>query len=569
MPLSEQDLHQLFAEAVLAGKPGSTGPIEITTGVASVSYSQKIQPAWASNPVMSHFIQYNEKIDPDRAIVKHDIPVKTQLAQARTKAEVSDIVNGALIPKLCALFHLRGENFVNEDLNNVDLSAMGTDSLLAIDIRSWFMSVFQVNIPVLKILSGLSVRELVEMAADCIPLAFVPRLQADYDSSFAQSQVSESDNLQNSSEDNMDAETQSDPDGSYKTQLSSTSSIIGCINRGQASIVQTPAFQETAKLSFSQSMFWFVLMFLDDKTSLNHTGSFRLTGRIDYGEFEKALQAIGLQHASLRTCFFEKNGQPMQGVMQSSTLRGEYRQISSNADVAQAVNELERHDFDPERGETMRILLLSLSPTTHFLVLGTHSLIMDGWSFQVFLTDLERHYTNAARPFTTPQFFDYSIQEHKDFEHGKFDSELAFWKTELAAFPPPLPILHVGAVASHPPLTTYENERVDIKFKSELKARIQVLCRNCRATPFHFYLAVFRVLLLRYADAKDVSVGIADANRISEGTVNGIGSFVNLLPLHFHAEGTARFEDLLKETRDKAYAALANARVPFQVLLKE
>ncbi|RYP01139.1 hypothetical protein DL766_002890 [Monosporascus sp. MC13-8B] len=194
---------------------------------------------------------------------------------------------------------------------------------------------------------------------------------------------------------------------------------------------------------------------------------------------------------------------------------------------------------------------------------------MDGWSFQVFLKDLECHYTHTTRPYTTPQFFDYSIQDHKDFENGKLDKELTFWKTKFAAFPPYLPTLRMGGVTSHPLLTTYENKRVDIRFKSESKARIQVICRNCRVTPFHFYLAVFRVLLLRYADAKDVSVGIADANRISESTVNGIGSFVNLLPLLFHAEVTARFDDLLKETRNKAYAALDNSRVPFQVPLKE
>ncbi|KAI1254775.1 putative NRPS-like protein biosynthetic cluster [Eutypa lata] len=158
---------------------------------------------------------------------------------------------------------------------------------------------------------------------------------------------------------------------------------------------------------------------------------------------------------------------------------------------------------------------------------------------------------------------------HQAFEQGKFDSELSFWKSELSVLPPPLPVLRVGNVVSHPPLTAYENERVDIRFQPGLKSKVQELCRSCMVTPFHFYLTVFRVLLLRYASTEDVSIGIADANRINDSTIGSIGSFVNLIPLCFHTKATASFVEVVKETRDKAYAALANSRIPFQVLLNE
>ncbi|CAJ2504343.1 Uu.00g117370.m01.CDS01 [Anthostomella pinea] len=552
MFISEHDFHQLFAEAVLAGTPGSCGPIEITSGVARVNHSQRSQPAWASNPVMSQFIRFDEPIDLNTAVSQQDVPVRTQLEEARTKIDVLGIIAEALIPKLCVLFQLQTEDLARENLSNLHLNAMGTDSLLAIDIRSWFMAIFQANIPVLKILGGASVGELIEMAAEAIPLSMLPKMRADSDdSSMLATSASEVEGPSNPSKGHSDSEPQNGSSGSHETRPTSTTSSQDHFDRSQDIVASGPYLQQTAKLSFSQSMFWFVLMFLSDKAGLNHTGSFRLRGRINPGRFEMALQAIGYQHESLRTFFFEKSGQPMQGIMDSSTLRAEYRQISSEDDVAKAVEELQHHVFDLAHGETMRIMLLYQSPTIQYLVLGTHSLIVDGW------------------PLTTPSSFKYSDRQYVDFAHGQFDGELTFWKSELAELPPPLPILRLGRAVSRPPLTLYDNERAFIRFKPDPKGRIQTLCRSCKVTPFHFYLAVFRVLLLRYADAGDVSVGIADANRNDEETINSIGSFVNLLPLSFHANANTKFHVLLEETRDKVFAAMANSRVPFQVLLNE
>ena len=53
---------------------------------------------------------------------------------------------------------------------------LGIDSLVAVDIRSWFIKEFQVEIPVLKILSGATVAEILARVQELLPQDLTPNL---------------------------------------------------------------------------------------------------------------------------------------------------------------------------------------------------------------------------------------------------------------------------------------------------------------------------------------------------------------------------------------------------------
>ncbi|KAI1772793.1 amino acid adenylation domain-containing protein [Hypoxylon cercidicola] len=566
--ISERDFHKQFAEAVIAGRPGSLSPIEVTSGLRRVDPHDKVQPTWVSNPYMSHFIRNRERSNPCAATIEPNVSIKAKLAQAQNKDDVLSIIRHALIPKLCALYQLDADRLSQGDLDGMQLSGMGTDSLLAIEIRGWFMRTLQVNIPVLKILSGTTIGDLLNTATDKILPELVPKLKESESSSVTLESESFDFNHMEKPSGSQDWKSLCEISGSTESPGSPTPAS-SLIDNAHDEAVQTITPQEPMKLSFSQEMFWFVWAFLKDKTSLNHTGSFRLTGRLNYENLQYATMAVGQQQEILRTRFLEKEDTANQIIMESSKVCLERRQINDEAEVAEVVEELEKHIFDLEGGETMRLILMSLSESTHFLVMSSHSLIMDGWSFQVFLKELQEHYVRPGQYYNTSKFSDYSVQQHADYSEGNFQRELDFWKAELSPLPTPLPILRLSKITSRPVLTTYENERADIRIERDTKDRIHQLCRTCKVTPFHFYLAVFRVLLLRYTGEEFFSVGIGDSNRTEDEAMSSIGVFVNLLPLCFRTVLGIPFIKLLSETRDKAYFALANSRLPFQVLLNE
>ncbi|RYP69906.1 hypothetical protein DL769_005147 [Monosporascus sp. CRB-8-3] len=490
---SEYDFHQLFAEAVLPGRPGYFAPVEILTGLQKADSNLGDLPVWESDPIMGHFIRHRELHQSSTSdAVK--IPVKTRLAEAQT-----------------------------------------------VEIRSWFMKTLEVNIPVLRILNGVIVEEVGSR-----DLMSLPR-------------TTDSSDMR---------------DGTlHSTSNSSSSSVkpdLEFFDEKQLTTSSDSAIQKFSRLSFSQEMFWFVWEFLQDKTSLNHTGWARMTGEVRVGELQCAVRAMGQQHESLRACFFERDGKPVQGIMETSMLKLECRHIREEEEVSRTAEALRNDTFDVARGKTMRLVLLSRLPIEHFLVFGIHPLAMDGLSFQIFLDQLMDHYAHPHLRPSTRQFLEYSEKQYVDLEAGNFDRELRFWKAELATLPPPLPILSLSTAVSRPDLAAHQNERAILRIDAKTKMQIQVVCRRYKATPFHFYLASFRALLLRYAtDVEDVSIGIGDANRTEDEMMDVIGPFINLLPVRLRTEVSAKFELLLQDARTKTYAALANPKVPFQVLLSK
>lgn len=635
--VSETDFLGQFAEAIVAGRPGSnTDQIEITTGLERIGLHSGSLPSWAANPILSHCLLSNDEESstasggPNVAAgsgTQIGLPLKTRLAQALTRDAVFAAVHGAFLLKLAALYQRPVEDLAREDPADLQLAEMGTDSLLATEIRNWFIKTLQVNIPVLKILSGASVKELCIIAAETLPSTWIPglkegdlkvsgdawvppkdmpvvngpvssevehQLQPERDmalpyiekaASFRPEPIEKGQEGEDSSSTSgPECDTPGTPAGNLSNDTaSSISSKKSVAMDGDKVDSNTQAhdqqrFDKIAPLSFSQATFWFVRSFLEDTSSLNNTASFQLSGRIRQADFERALQIIIQRHDILRACFFENDGQPMQGFLAESTMHGEYRTIRSEQDVDAVVQELEKHVFDLTRGENLRVVLLTLTPTKHFLVLSSHALVADGVSVQIFLREMQQLFANTLPPPPT-QYATHAIKQHADYQAGHYADDLRFWRSEypIEDFPDALPILHLGQVPARPPLTKYENERAEMRLGQDVKTRVKAFCRRSGVTPFHFYLTVFRVLLTQFADAdsmKDVSIGIGDAHRTDDDFAGTYGPFVNLLPLRFRsaddeASQERKFEDLLKETRTKVLSALTHSGVPFQVLLTE
>ena len=89
------------------------------------------------------------------------------------------------------------------------------------------------------------------------------------------------------------------------------------------------------------------------------------------------------------------------------------------------------------------------------------------------------------------------------------------------------------------------------------------------ATLFMTLMAAFNVLLWRYSDQEDISVGFPVARRASAESQNLIGFFVNTLVLRTELSGALTFRDLLRRTRENCRGALAHQDLPFDKLVEE
>ncbi|KAF2795005.1 hypothetical protein K505DRAFT_302867 [Melanomma pulvis-pyrius CBS 109.77] len=581
-PISERDVCQHFAEAIIAGRTASkSSPLEIATGLSQYMSTEE------SGPLLSHLLHDDVKNSGDILPNPSKVTLKSQLEKVRDRVQLANVVRQALLLKISTLFQVELSKLEQAEPSSLRLNEMGVDSLIAVELRSWFVKSLQINIPVLKILSGVGVADLVEIAVEMIPRRLLPNLDETSDLmlqpkgdpptlekiSITSNEV-HTGNLPSMASSQPDTQEETIPEAdtssqehkeSPKDDRHSPATISGFPKERNTSLVND---EKLFRISYCQQLFWFSAAFADDPTNLNSTATFRMTVELDVDRLKLAAVALGQQYESLRTRFLTKDDTPMQSIMKSALLSLEHHIILKESEVASFVKEVHSHVYDLESGDTLRLLLLSLSSDHHFLILGVHHLTMDGQSFFPLMNALLQNYTRT-NPNSIPfQFSVYSENQHKAAAAGEFQNELAFWKSEMEDMPPTLPILRTSSLMLRPALQGYGNRRVDVRIGPETRMVIQATCRKHRVTPFHYYLAVFRVLLSRFSSSDHFSIGIGDANR-SEDLMNSIGSFLNLLPLVFHTDAAATFERVLENTRDKTFAALANSRLPFQLLLDE
>ncbi|KAI1117994.1 hypothetical protein F5Y14DRAFT_293895 [Nemania sp. NC0429] len=170
--ISERDLHALFAEAIFAGHP-SRGPApaadpsvtQVAMGVNFVAHDFQVEPANRRDVKLSHFTRYGEQAGAGAGAANqaNNVRVKTQLENAGDDEKTRyGIVRDGFLAHLRRLLRITDEERPLNDAST--LVDQGVDSLVAVDIRSWFRKELDVDVPTLKVLGGGSIADLLREA---------------------------------------------------------------------------------------------------------------------------------------------------------------------------------------------------------------------------------------------------------------------------------------------------------------------------------------------------------------------------------------------------------------------
>jgi len=564
MPVSESDFRHLFAETILAGSVDSGSKavpkdVVVTSGLRKIRDDEKILGPWFDNPRFSHCIIESGGMSSggESGSKKTNVSVREGLASATNAQQAIEIIEGSFASKLASTLQL-DDSEVDRAMPLIDI---GVDSLLAVEIRSWFLKELKVDIPVLRIIGGATPSDLCRRAFDIL-------------SQDSLSGLSEG-NLRRRSV--VKAEATAKQEKQQPKVEKKAKPTVKPTAASQAATTATAKVIKREPMSFGQSRFWFLKLLIKDQTTFNVAFNFRLSGPLRIAKLEQAVRTVAARHESLRTAFVAHATDAehaTQQVMSASTLRLEHKDIQSTDEVATEYQLLRNHEWNFETGDLFRLVLLSLSPTSHFLLVAYHHILMDGYSFQVFMADLEKAYTGQALGAAPRQFPDFSAAQRSAYDSGAMTQELAYWRSIFPADSPPpvLPLLPMARMQTRVAVKEHDTHQVLCKLDPALVAHVKSVSKLHHCTPFHFYLAAFKTMLFKLSErsgTEEVTIGIADANRQDMDTMGSIGFFLNLLTLRFRRQIGQKFADALTEARGTAYAALTHSSVPFDVLLSE
>ncbi|HLC42887.1 MAG TPA: amino acid adenylation domain-containing protein [Methylomirabilota bacterium] len=348
-------------------------------------------------------------------------------------------------------------------------------------------------------------------------------------------------------------------------------------NTPGGSVIPPAPHDAVLPLSFSQERVWFIQQLDPANMAYNFQATLRLRGVLDVAALKRSLSEIVRRHEIYRTTFPAMDGRPVQVVHDAGPVPLPLVDLQALPERDRemearrlAVEEFGK-PFDLTRLPLVRWTLLRLNPREHLLLQVEHHLVHDGWSFNVFLRELQELY-RAFVVKETPQLADLPIQ-FSDFAHWQrqwirgeaAERQLAYWKQKLAD---PPPVLALPSDRPRPAVQRYRGSQRRFDLSVDLCEALRALSRREGVTLFMTLLGVFQTLLHRYTQQSDFCVGSAIANRRWRETEGLIGMIVNTVALRADLAGNPSFRELLGRVRRTTLDAYANQDLPFDKVVE-
>lgn len=331
-------------------------------------------------------------------------------------------------------------------------------------------------------------------------------------------------------------------------------------------------------LSFAQESLWFFHR-LDPQSPLyNVPIALRLAGPLDAAALQRSINAIVARHEILRTHFVGEADNPTQQIEATGDIVLRHIDLTGNpadgraAKARALVDEECRRPFDLTRDAALRGLLVRTTATEHTLVLTTHHIAADGWSWGVFFRELATLYPAAVAGRTIElralpiQFGDFAVWQRQRLGGPALAREVTYWEKQLAGAPE---FMHLPTDRPRPSGQTFRGAWEQRLLPARLTEELRGLGRSEGATLFMTLLAAFTVLLRRCSGQTDLVVGTAVADRTHVQLEDLIGCFVNTLPLRSDLSADPTFGDFLRQVRTTSLEAFSHHELPFDQLVAE
>jgi amino acid adenylation domain-containing protein len=326
-------------------------------------------------------------------------------------------------------------------------------------------------------------------------------------------------------------------------------------------------------LSFAQQRLWVIDQMDPGNPAYNIFMAFKIRGDLPGTILSQAGQLLLLRHESLRTVFTVVEGQPQQEVrnfdfkVNSHDLRG---QVDAEATAQALINAESEFRFDLEAGPLFRLTHVRLEDQVSVLGIGMHHIISDGWSMGILMGELAAlceavaEGKDATLPPLPVQYPDFAFWQREHLEGDVLDAQRDYWQTKLAGVEP----LNLPHDFARPRVKTNRGSHHHFKIPKEVVAPLFAYGKTQGATPFMTLLAGFKVLLARYANMGDITVGTPISGRTRAEVEPLIGFFVNTLVLRTDMSAQPSFEDVVNRVRQTTLEAFSNQDITFERIVE-
>jgi amino acid adenylation domain-containing protein len=309
--------------------------------------------------------------------------------------------------------------------------------------------------------------------------------------------------------------------------------------------------------------------------AFNESTSLVLNGSLHEFALKSSLEKLVARHEAMRSTI-DADGEVVH-VAATGEVSLQVDDLSSRPDAEKEARRAEivaaeaSTPFDLVAGPLFRTRLIKLAEREHVLVLTAHHVIFDGWSTNVFFSELSELYNAAVKgqKATLPAaltFSSYADAQHNQIGSADRVATEDFWLKQFATLPTALQI-----PTDHPRPQLRENAGATKRFvfPAEVLKAVRKAGAKQGSTLFATLLSGFSLLIHKLAQQEDVVIGIPVAGQAqleNGGTLVGHG--VNFLPIRSHLAPQQTFAQFLKQTRKTLLDAQDHQDYTYGTLLR-
>ncbi len=300
----------------------------------------------------------------------------------------------------------------------------------------------------------------------------------------------------------------------------------------------------------------------------------RIRSKIDVELFHRAIDQLVDRHASLRTTFGTRGGEPYQRVQPS--LPAEFQVVDASKQSESELHDLVTSDsvraFDLETGPPLRLTLFKRADDDWVVIATAHHIVVDFWSLVLLLREIGQLYESLVKghdamlPPTPNNYASFVEHQQSLLNLPSGDRLRRYWRKQLrdTAFITDFPTDFV-----RPPQFTGRGSVVPIEFPSDIVESMSSLAGELRVTFPALLLAIIQTLVHRYTGQASFLIGSPFSGRLQREYEETVGFFVNMLPLRADITADVTFTDIVKQAARSFAEALQHEALPLAEIIRD
>ncbi len=345
------------------------------------------------------------------------------------------------------------------------------------------------------------------------------------------------------------------------------------------SIIPKTVSKSSYVLSSSQYRLWLLQQIEAENNVYNMPSVFSLKGALSTENLKAAFLKLTERHEILRTNIVveEETGIPKQQItsFEKNDFSLKILDVSNEKNASEKLQAIIKSEteyvFNLEDEPLYRVSLIKKGIDDYVLVSVMHHIISDGWSSSVLIKDLFRLYTSISKDQSAAleplaiQYKDYAEWQQLYLQSTAIEADEKYW---LAQFKKESPALNIPTYKLRPSIKTYHGNTTDKAFDKNLIQNFKEVCKSEGATLFMGFLSLVKILLYKYTNEIDITVGSPFAGRESSELQNQIGFYANTVGLRSKFKKEDTFKSFLASVKKTTLDAYTHQNYPFDELIK-